>query len=249
MRPRSMRGGLPKSRSVPYALRPTEGGEGHARASGRRGRNPRCAAPTVSHGPAGVSLQQRHAVDRPLFGVTLLLIAGVSLPLALAPEAGGRLVVASYDSIARHFGLLYIWAAIGGISFLGWLACSRYAGVRLGRPGEAPEFATRSWAGMLYCTGVGAGMLYWAGIEWAHYYDGPPFGVAPRSAAAIEWAASYGLFHWGPVAWCFYCLPALANVSPARTVLCCLLNRQEGAKFRWESAVERLAITYCRPGV
>ena len=35
-------------------------------------------------------------------------------------------------------------------------------------------------------------------------------GVEPRSAEAIEWASTYGIFHWGPTGWAFYCLPALA---------------------------------------
>ena len=26
----------------------------------------------------------------------------------------------------------------------------------------------------------------------------------------IEWASTYGIFHWGPTGWAFYCLPALA---------------------------------------
>lgn len=42
------------------------------------------------------------------------------------------------------------------------------------------------------------------------YYVEPPFGLQTRSDAAIVWAASYGIFHWGPIGWAFYCLPAVA---------------------------------------
>ena len=63
---------------------------------------------------------------------------------------------------------------------------------------------------MLFCAGVATGILYWGTIEWAHYYIGPPFGVEPRSAEAVEWAATYGMFHWGPTGWAFYCLATLA---------------------------------------
>jgi len=67
---------------------------------------------------------------------------------------------------------------------------------------------------MLFCAGVGAGLLYWCGIEWGYYYESPPFGVAPRSPEAAEWASTYGLFHWGFTAWAFYCLPAVAIAYP-----------------------------------
>ena len=56
--------------------------------------------------------------------------------------------------------------------------------------------------------------MAWAPIEWAYYIDAPPFGAEPRSAEATAWAATYGIFHWGPTAWCFYCLPTLAIAYP-----------------------------------
>ena len=62
---------------------------------------------------------------------------------------------------------------------------------------------------MLFCAGIGTSLLYWATIEWVYYYQAPPFGIAPESAEAADWAAMYGLFHWGPLAWALYCIPAL----------------------------------------
>ncbi len=67
---------------------------------------------------------------------------------------------------------------------------------------------------MLFCAGVGGGLMFWAPVEWAYYFDSPPFGVEPRSTAAADWASTYGVFHWGPSAWCFYCLPTLAIAYP-----------------------------------
>jgi len=61
---------------------------------------------------------------------------------------------------------------------------------------------------------VGAGLLYWAVIEWGYYINTPPYGLEPRSNDAIEWAASYGLFHWGISGWAFFCMPTLAIAYP-----------------------------------
>ena len=51
--------------------------------------------------------------------------------------------------------------------------------------------------------------MYWGCIEWAYYYLDPPFQLAPGSEEAIRWAATYGIFHWGPIAWSIYLVPAL----------------------------------------
>ena len=56
--------------------------------------------------------------------------------------------------------------------------------------------------------------MFWAPIEWGYYYGAPPFGAEPYSAEAAEWASTYGIFHWGPTAWAFYCLPTIAIAYP-----------------------------------
>ena len=63
---------------------------------------------------------------------------------------------------------------------------------------------------MLFCAGVATGIIYWGTIEWAYYVDSPPFGLEPGSNLAIEYASTYGMFHWGIAGWSFYCLPAVA---------------------------------------
>jgi BCCT family betaine/carnitine transporter len=70
---------------------------------------------------------------------------------------------------------------------------------------------------MLFCGGIGAGLMYWCVVEWTFYYTAPPFGAAPRSAEAAEWASTYGMFHWGITAWAIYCLPTLAIAYPYYT--------------------------------
>ena len=44
--------------------------------------------------------------------------------------------------------------------------------------------------------------------------SGAAFGAEPFSDKAYDWAASYGLHHWGFVAWAFYSLPTLAIAYP-----------------------------------
>jgi BCCT family betaine/carnitine transporter len=62
---------------------------------------------------------------------------------------------------------------------------------------------------MLFCGGIGASILYWAPIEWAYYYQNPPFNLMGGSEAAVLWSTVYGPFHWGPIAWSIYLVPAI----------------------------------------
>ena len=115
--------------------------------------------------------------------------------------------------MARELGLIYQWATLFTMGFLAWLALGRHGTRVLGRAPE-PEYGDASWMAMLFCAGIGGGLMYWSSIEWAFYVDQPPFGVEPGGAKAREWAATYGIFHWGPAAWALYALPTVAIAWP-----------------------------------
>jgi BCCT family betaine/carnitine transporter len=153
-------------------------------------------------------------IDKTNFAATLIIILLVSVPLVLDPVGGAELVQQSYKFIATNFGWLYLLGGIAALLLVLWLAFGRFGAVTLGSAGEKPEFSTYSWVAMLFCAGVGAGLMYWSAIEWAYYYQSPPFGAVPQSAEAARWASSYGIFHWGIIAWSFYCLPTLAIAYP-----------------------------------
>jgi BCCT family betaine/carnitine transporter len=157
---------------------------------------------------------EQSRIDWPSFVLCALILIGASIPLFAFPFASEAVLERLYGFIASEFGILYLLASVAAIVFLVWLGFSRYGTIRLGAPDETPEFRELSWVGMLFCAGVGAGLLYWCATEWAFYYDAPPFGAEPRSIEAQEWASTYGLFHWGFTAWAFYCLPAIAIAYP-----------------------------------
>ena len=148
-----------------------------------------------------------------MFGLALICLFGVSIPILLAPETAGAVVTAVYDWMAREMGLIYQWATLFTLAFLAWLALGRHGSRVLGRTAK-PDYGNASWMAMLFCAGIGGGLMYWSTIEWAFYVDQPPFGVEPGSVAAREWAATYGIFHWGPAAWGLYALPTVAIAWP-----------------------------------
>ena len=157
---------------------------------------------------------EQKQIDWATFATCLTIILVVCLPLAVFPGTGGQLILKSYEFIASEFGFLYMLAGVAVMVLLAWLAIGHYGSIVLGTDGDKPEFSDYSWAAMLFCAGIGGGLMFWAPVEWAYYFDAPPFGVAARSTMAANWASTYGIFHWGPGAWCFYCLPTLAIAYP-----------------------------------
>ncbi|MEL6252121.1 MAG: BCCT family transporter [Bacteroidota bacterium] len=138
----------------------------------------------------------------------MLLLIAVSIPLLIWPEQSFVYLDALKVWIENYFGLVYIWLALGVLTFVGYLSFGAKGTLKLGN--IKPRYSNYSWASMLFCAGVATGILYWGIIEWAYYYNLPPLGVEARSTEAIEWAATYGMFHWGILGWAFYALPAVA---------------------------------------
>ena len=157
---------------------------------------------------------EQSRIDWPSFVLAASILVLTSIPLFAYPAESSAFLENLYTHISHKFGVLYLLAGVAAIGFLVWLASSRFGNVRLGDADDRPEFGELSWIGMLFCAGVGAGLLVWCGVEWAFYYEAPPYGVEPRSVEAAEWASTYGLFHWGFTAWAIYCLPAVAIAYP-----------------------------------
>lgn len=151
----------------------------------------------------------KRLIDWPTFILALVILFSVVIPLILFPEAGASVINQANEFVTGNFGILYLLLGLGVLIFLLYVSFSRNGNIKLGDRNTKKEFGTFSWAAMLFSAGIGSSILYWGMIEWAYYYEGPPFGITPESEEAINWAASYGMFHWGPVAWALYTLPAL----------------------------------------
>jgi BCCT family betaine/carnitine transporter len=148
-------------------------------------------------------------IDALVFWPALIAVVAAIIPLAVYPEQSSQVLSQLLQLTTHKLGFLYLWFTVITMGLLLWFAVGKYGQVRFGGPDAMPEFRTVSWVAMLFCAGIGTSLLYWATIEWVYYYQAPPFGLEAGSAEAADWAAMYGLYHWGPLAWAIYCLPAL----------------------------------------
>lgn len=148
-------------------------------------------------------------IDTPTFAGALGLLVMVTVPLLVFPVEGAQMVAAAKLFMTDTLGGVYLTIGLAAFFFMLYLIFSDVGSIKLGEPDEAPEYSTASWAAMLFCGGIGASILYWAPIEWAYYYQNPPFNMMGGSEAAVLWSTVYGPFHWGPIAWSIYLVPAI----------------------------------------
>lgn len=148
-------------------------------------------------------------IDKMIFFSTIGLIVALCIPLIIFPTEGTNIVNSIHHYLTYNFGFLNMWAGVAAFITVIWLSFSKFGNIVFGNQDEKPEFNDFSWATMMFCTGIGAGVMYWGSIEWAYYYTSPPFGLAPGSWEAAEYSIAYGMFHWGPIGWSLYALPAL----------------------------------------
>lgn len=148
-------------------------------------------------------------IDKPTFFGALGLLFSVIIPLLIWPAEGAEWIAIAKTFMTDKLGFLYLALGIAAFFFMVYIIFSDIGQIKLGDADEKPEFSTASWAAMLFCGGIGASILYWGTIEWAYYYQSPPFQLEAGSEEAVRWAATYGIFHWGPIAWSIYLIPAL----------------------------------------
>ena len=142
--------------------------------------------------------------------VPLVVIAALSALLMCFPERAQSVVGFLKNIFVNELGFFYIILGLAIILIAVGLAFSRYGSIRLGNT-EKPRYSTFSWGAMIFTSTMAADILYWSLIEWCYYYTATPFALENMTLAQRQdWASAYPLFHWGPIPWGFYILPACA---------------------------------------
>ena len=142
-------------------------------------------------------------------GSSLILLIAV-IPMMVFPMASQDIITHLNDVVSSTLGSIYLLIGLATLIFVLYIAFGKYGNVTLGKATDKPEFNNFSWAAMLFCAGIASDILYWGVIEWAFYYQDPPHGGKGMTDSALNYATMYGMFHWGPIAWATFVLPALA---------------------------------------
>jgi len=142
--------------------------------------------------------------------VSLLIMWAIFFPVRASEtlQAANTSIIASFSA-----WYVYLVAALMLVALV--LALIPQSGrLRIGVPGETPEFSRFSWFAMLFGAGIGIGMLtYSTGEPLAHFSNNPDIirgTLEARTAEAVRPAYLYTFLHWGFAAWATYALVGLA---------------------------------------
>src|SRR5699024_6095249 len=115
------------------------------------------------------------------------------------------------EVVIGAFGPVYPVTVSLLLGFVVVLALVPVGRKRIGGPDAKPEFGAVSWIAMLLCAGVGLSFLFWGAAEPLIHLADPPYGVSdPGSVAAARAGMRYSYLFWGPHAWGFYAVVAIA---------------------------------------
>ncbi len=159
--------------------------------------------------PKSTASRERVPINTRVFFGSAAGIIAVTLWGILAPENAQESLGATVGFIADTFGWFYVLLAVVVLVFVVVLALSRHGETKLGPDHSKPEFSTFTWASMLFASGIGTDLMFFAVAEPVTQYLTPPSTEAETVAAARE-ATVWTLFHYGILGWGMYALMGLA---------------------------------------
>ncbi|ANT62477.1 hypothetical protein AYJ57_18975 [Salipiger sp. CCB-MM3] len=186
-----------------------------------------------------------------------LLITLGTLFLLLAPEVSTTVLEALKRLTLTRFAGWYVYIMGGFVVFNLVLVCLPISGrITLGIPGVKPEHGTLSWLSMMFCAGIGIGILVFSVSEpVSNFLSNPDIlagDISAGSAETVPSAMRFVFLHWGLSAWSCYVVIGLAlglachrsgHPMTIRSALAALLGRRlEGALGHGIDIVSILAI-------
>ena len=108
--------------------------------------------------------------------------------------------------LGDDFGLYYALMGTGTLGCTLYIAFSRFGRIKLGDC-EKPQYRSFQWGMMIFTSTMAADILFYSLCEWALYANEPQIEMM---GGMQKWASTYPLLHWGPIAWGFYIVLAVA---------------------------------------
>lgn len=151
-------------------------------------------------------MKSKQQIDRQILIVPLVIIVFLSILFISMPyESLGALTVMR-SFLGDDIGVYYILLGMGVFCTTIYIAFSKYGNIKLGND-EKPEYDSFAWGAMIFTSTMAADIIFYSLCEWA-LYAGDDY-VASLGPMQV-WAPTFPLFHWGPVAWSFYIILAVA---------------------------------------
>ena len=139
--------------------------------------------------------------------IPFVIVLVLMVVFMLLPEQSKAFVDTVRGFLGDTCGLYYAIFGVAVLITTLYIAFSKYGKIKLGNS-EKPAFSNFKWGTMIFTSTMAADILFYSLCEWALY--GAESHVTEMPGGMAMWAPTYTLFHWGPIAWCFYVILAIA---------------------------------------
>ncbi|CAD5106323.1 BCCT family transporter [Zestomonas carbonaria] len=151
---------------------------------------------------------KQSSLNPPVFFGSAVLIVAIVLFCMLFQQQAQQTFGHLQGWIFTNASWFYVLAVALILISVVFLAISRYGDLKLGPDHSQPEYRNLTWFAMLFCAGMGIGLMFFGVAEPLMHYSSPPEGDANTVQAARE-AMKLTFFHWGLHAWAIYAIVAL----------------------------------------
>lgn len=138
--------------------------------------------------------------------VPLVVVIGLCVIFLFHPEASTNVLVKVREVLSDRLGIYYGMIGVGSFLVSLYIAFSKLGNIRLGNE-EKPQYSAFTWGMMIFTSTMAADILFYSLVEWALYANEAHI---EKMGGLQLWASTYPLFHWGPIAWSFYIVLAVA---------------------------------------
>lgn len=138
--------------------------------------------------------------------VPLVGVVALGVLFMLLPGQSALVLNAVRGFLGDDCGLYYALLGTGIFACTMYLAFSRFGNIRLGKT-DKPLYSPFRWGMMIFTSTMAADILFYSLCEWALYANESHIDAL---GGIQQWASTYPLFHWGPIAWSFYIVLAVA---------------------------------------
>ncbi|GGK15384.1 choline BCCT transporter BetT [Luteimonas terricola] len=163
----------------------------------------------LSKGPQELLEHRTARINWSVLSISSVVIVAFSIWAILVPAEARATMKAAVDWIAYNLGWYYVLTMTLVVGFVLWVALSKEGNVRLGPDHSRPQYGLTTWVAMLFAAGVGIDMLFYSVTGPVVQYMYPPSGDG-ATAAAMQDAVVWTMFHYGIAGWSMYALLGMA---------------------------------------
>lgn len=145
-------------------------------------------------------------IDFSIVAIPVVIVVILFLLFMLAPMQSTAILNSVRGFLGNELGAYYLVIGLGIFMLTIIMAFSKYGRIKLGKS-DKPEFSDFKWGAMVFTSTLAADILFYSMSEWAMYANETH---VSDMGTIQDWASTYPLFHWGPIAWGIYIVLAVA---------------------------------------